>query len=127
MDTSMNSKCTRFIHYMVMDDFNRGRGSFDYSPAQHSPSKFVINMDYTQVPLEITIVPIGELRNIDQPMETAIETALKSNGKLMVAMVKVRGGAVISSSPFTVESEECEAPRQPTVAAKKNARALICL
>ncbi|KZP22640.1 hypothetical protein FIBSPDRAFT_931037 [Athelia psychrophila] len=80
MDTSMNSKCTRFIHYMVMDDFNRGRGSFDYSPAQHSPSKFVINMDYTQVPLEITIVPIGELRNIDQPMETAIETALKSNG-----------------------------------------------
>lgn len=104
-DTSsgMDSKGTRFIRFMVMNDI-RERLSFENTSAvQRSPSDFAINVDYTRIPFEISIGPIGESFSADAHTEAMIKQASQSEGKLMVAMVKAQRGWRVTSSVLLID------------------------
>lgn len=100
----VDSKGTRFIGFKVMNDI-REQLSFDDTPAavRRSPPEFAINADYTCIPCEISIGPIDESLSLDAYMEAAIKQASQSEGKLMVAIVKVQRGWRVISSAFLID------------------------
>lgn len=51
-------------------------------------------MDYTQVPVEIKVILVGELHGIDVTCEVMIEEALQSGGRSMVVMSEVQRGSM---------------------------------
>ncbi|KZP28805.1 hypothetical protein FIBSPDRAFT_234738 [Athelia psychrophila] len=59
-----------------------------------SPSEFAFSMDYTQVPVEIKVILVGELHGIDVTCEVMIEEALQSGGRSMVVMSEVQRGSM---------------------------------
>lgn len=68
-----------------------------------SASEFAFNLNYTQVPVKITVFLVGELHNIDT-MRPIIEEASQSNGQLMVAKAEVQAGERLESLGFTISA-----------------------
>lgn len=64
-------------------------------------SEFAFILNYTEVPVKITVVLVGELRDIGT-MIPIIEEALQSNGQLMVAKAEVQGGGRFESLGFII-------------------------
>lgn len=62
------------------------------------PSELALILDYTKVPVKITVVLVGEIRATGT-MRPIIEKASRSDGQLMVVNAKVQGG---ESLGFTI-------------------------
>ncbi|KZP22034.1 hypothetical protein FIBSPDRAFT_1043749 [Athelia psychrophila] len=71
------------------------------APAGCSPSEFAFSLDYTKVPVEISVFPVGEHPDPDEYWEQTIERALQSNGRLMAARALVQRGDGIKETLFT--------------------------
>lgn len=71
------------------------------SPTGRSPSEFAFSLDYTRVPVEISVFPVGEHPDPDEYWELTIERALQSNGRLMAARALVQRGDGVKETLFT--------------------------
>lgn len=68
-------------------------------PTQRSPSEFFFLLDYTKVPVYITVFAVAELHRKDPVWNDLADKALQSDGKLMTARARVqRGGIAIFRS-----------------------------
>lgn len=75
------------------------REALEASSAQHSPSEFFFVLDYTKVPVYITVFPVADLHRKDPVWNDLADKALQSDGKLMTARARVqRGGIAIFRS-----------------------------
>lgn len=60
--------------------------------AGQSPSEFAFSLDYTSVPLAVTVVPLKELRGDDGVIASLTERALQSGDQLMAVQAKIQRG-----------------------------------
>lgn len=103
MQVAMSPADLKFIGDIVEKDIHRNTDSclvkllmaLKALPAKHrTPSEFIFNADYTNVPVNITVIPVVDVHDVDG-WDAMADLALQSDGKLMIVRTQVpRGGPV---------------------------------
>lgn len=101
----MSSTDSGFIREIVVNDIlEKGKCSemllaaLQASHFQRTPSEFIFRLDYTQIPVNIEVIPVAELNRGEEHWEPAwdplIEKALQSSGELMMVNARVQRGGL---------------------------------
>lgn len=102
----ISHKDSTFIQLLARRDLLKHQKEFFNlvgNVSQSTPiSSFVANLNYTTVPLTLTLIPVSQLQDIDVARDEVAQEVVASQGRRMLIRVEVQCGDIAASVISTI-------------------------